>query len=127
MRQTVIVEGRFPGQNELVAMNRNGWHRGAGLKKDYTEWGRVYFSNALRSGCVPITEEADLDIIWYEKDRRRDHDNILAGLKFILDGAVAAGFLPDDSQKYIGTIHSEIRVDKNNQRVEITFIERDAG
>lgn len=123
MEQMIVIEGRLDGLNEIIASSRSGWKTGAREKKDLTEWCRYFFLAALKDGRVsPITGRADIDVTWYEFDRRRDHDNILAGLKFILDGAVRAGVLPDDSQKYIRDIHSTVKVDKKNPRVEVRFV-----
>ena len=119
---TVVIDGRLPGMNELIAKNRNSWQQGAESKFNNTQWCRLFFMNALRTGNLkPLKKKCDLYVVWYEPNRKRDPDNILAGLKFILDGAVKSGAIPDDSQKYIGEIHSVIRVDTKRPRVEITF------
>ena len=108
--------------NELIAKNRNSWQQGAKSKQNNTQWCRLFFMNALRTGAIkPVKKRQDVYVFWYEPNKKRDPDNILAGLKFILDGAVLAGFLPDDSQKYIRNIFSEIRVDAKRPRVEVTF------
>lgn len=69
----------------------------------------------------PVT----LKITWYEKDRRRDIDNITFATKFIQDALVKEKIIVDDSQKYICKIEHEVLVDKNNPRIEISLIERD--
>lgn len=48
---------------------------------------------------LPEFNKVVIIITWYEPDERRDPDNIMAGQKFILDGLVAAGTIPNDSQK----------------------------
>lgn len=123
----VVIEGTLPGMNDVISRNRNTWQSGAALKKRSTDWCYAFFFNALRTGAIkPVTKQVDIHVKWYEKNRRRDHDNVLAGgLKMILDGAVKAGVLPDDSQKWVADIHSEIDVDRNRPRVEIEFNERE--
>jgi Holliday junction resolvase RusA-like endonuclease len=51
----------------------------------------------------PLNDELPiyLDITWMEPNRRRDADNVQAGVKFILDGMVEAGFIPNDTQRYV--------------------------
>lgn len=72
---------------------------------------------------LPKFEKAYLVITWFEPDRRRDPDNIMAGQKFILDGLVAAKVIPNDNQKYIVSIIHRFRVDKQNPRVEVEIID----
>jgi len=72
---------------------------------------------------IPRFEKAYFIITWYEPDLRRDPDNIMAGQKFILDGLVAAGVLPGDSQKYILGIYHRFKVDRKNPRVEVEIVD----
>jgi Holliday junction resolvase RusA-like endonuclease len=61
---------------------------------------------------------------WYEKDRRRDKDNISGyGRKVIQDGLVKAGVLLDDGWKDIDSFSDEFAVDKQRPRVEIEIEE----
>lgn len=64
-----------------------------------------------------------LKISWYEPNRRRDIDNITAGMKFILDGMVKASVIKDDSQRYVKGVEHEFYVDRVNPRVEVEIIE----
>jgi len=65
----------------------------------------------------------DVTCTWITKDLRKDPDNVSAGVKFILDGLVQAGILPDDRRKQINSIKHEFGVDKQNPRVEIVIKE----
>ena len=60
---------------------------------------------------------------WYEKDRRRDLDNIYSGKKFILDALVKCGVLQNDTQKWVIGLVDRIHTDKRNPRIEVTIIE----
>jgi len=120
----VVIEGRLPGTNELVSANRNSWQRGSSQKKNYTLWCEACIKKSLRNKTIiPPYKRVDLYITWYEMNARRDPDNIIGGLKYLLDGAVKSGAIPDDSQKYIRNIHSFIEVDKKHPRVEVEFKE----
>lgn len=67
----------------------------------------------------PVT----LDITWYEKDRRRDIDNIVYGVKFIADSLVKAKILEDDGQRYVRSIINHVKVDSQNPRIEVEIIQ----
>lgn len=61
---------------------------------------------------------------WYERNKRRDKDNISSfGRKIIQDGLVQAGVLPDDGWEYIDGFSDDFWVDKKNPRVEVEIEE----
>ena len=64
-----------------------------------------------------------LEIKWYEKNKRRDPDNVFSAIKYILDSLVEAGVFPNDGQKQVAGIINWIKVDKKNPRIEITIYE----
>jgi len=72
---------------------------------------------------LPKFEKVVLIITWHEPDRRRDPDNIMGGQKFILDGLVMAGVIPDDSQKHIQGIVHRFGIDRKNPRIEVEIVE----
>ena len=113
------IPGRLPGLNEIIAAAKSHYAKYSTEKKEYTEevaW-------LAKQARLPKFEKAYLVITWFEPDRRRDPDNIMAGQKFILDGLVAAGAIPNDSQKYIQGIVHRFRVDKRNPRVEVEIVD----
>lgn len=65
----------------------------------------------------------DLDITWHCKDKRKDKDNIAAGLKFILDGLVEVGLIDNDGWKQVNDFTHRFRVDKLNPRIEVAIKE----
>ena len=110
------IEGRLPGLNEMIDAAKQGkgkYQPYAMMKEEYTTM------VAWLAKKLPAYEKVVLIITWYEPDRRRDPDNIMAGQKFILDGLVQAGVIPDDSQKYILGIYHRFMVDRKNPRVEV--------
>ena len=56
---------------------------------------------------------------WYCPNARKDIDNVEFAKKFINDGIVAAGVLPDDSRKYVGETSNSFPIDKENPRVVV--------
>jgi Holliday junction resolvase RusA-like endonuclease len=72
---------------------------------------------------LPKYNRVDITITWYEPNAKRDIDNISTGAKFILDGLVKAGTIPDDSQRYINSIVHRFEIDRENPRVEVEIEE----
>lgn len=72
---------------------------------------RAHAQNALlrshlrRASKYPVV----IDITWYEKDARRDFDNITFAQKFILDSLVQIKVLKDDSRKFVKKVKSSHR------------------
>lgn len=57
---------------------------------------------------------------WYEKNRRRDLDNISSfGRKVIQDALVKSGVLKNDGWKEIISFSDEFYVDPDNPRIEV--------
>ena len=71
-----------------------------------------------------MTKNYCIKFCWYCKDKRSDPDNILHGVKYILDGMQKSGILPNDGWQNVsgGHIHS-FYTDKINPRVEVFFIQ----
>lgn len=111
------IPGRLPGLNEIIDAAKSHFGEYASMKETYTNM------VGWLAKKLPTYEKIALIITWYEPDRRRDPDNIMAGQKFILDGLVAAGTIPNDSQKYIQGIVHRFRVDKRNPRVEVEIVD----
>lgn len=115
-KQMLIINGRLPGRNESEKAARTSWATGANLKKKNTE--RVYWE-CMAQRLEPINGMAHITVTFFEKDYRRDTDNILGGLKYILDGLVNAGIIVDDGRKYVDLSVNPVMVDKKNPRIEI--------
>lgn len=121
----ITIDVRLPGLNEVIASNRVGWKSGSTDKRQETMICSAYAKSAMNGHHIkPFETKVDVVVRWFEKDKRRDHDNIIGGgLKMAFDGFVKAGLLPDDSQRYVGRIYSEVLTDRNNPRVEFEFYE----
>lgn len=109
------IPGRLPGLNEIIEAAKSHFGAYAKMKEEHT----TAITWLAKQARLAKFEKAYLVITWFEPDRRRDPDNIMAGQKFILDGLVQAGVLPGDSQKYIQGIYHRFRVDRKNPRVEV--------
>lgn len=78
-------------------MNRNRYI-GNSMKREYTE---VVSLAAYAAKLRPVSGPVELVFQWVEPNGRRDPDNIVFAKKFILDGLVEAGILPNDTQSDI--------------------------
>jgi len=63
--------------------------------------------------------------IWYLKDKMKDPDNVYFAQKYLYDGMVAGGLLPNDNYRHThgGIVHL-VNVDRRKPRVEL-FIFKD--
>jgi Holliday junction resolvase RusA-like endonuclease len=111
------IEGRLPGLNEMIEAAKSHFGAYASMKQTYTDM------VAWLAKKLPAYEKVAIIITWHEPDQRRDPDNIMAGQKFILDGLVAAGTIPNDSQKYVRGIVHRFKVDRKNPRVEVEIVD----
>lgn len=112
----IIIPGELPGMNEIIAVSKKRYILYSQMKKQYT----AVVSDAAEG--YPQLESADFIIHWFCKNNRKDKDNIIAGQKFIFDGLVHAGVLPNDGWKEIGDITHRLQVDKNNPRIEVEIL-----
>lgn len=113
----IEIPGRLPGLNEILDYAKRHYAEYSPIKKEHTT------AVAWLAKKLPKYEKVALIITWYEPDKRRDPDNIMAGQKFILDGLVMAGTIPNDSQKYVRGIVHRFKVDRKNPRVEVEIVD----
>jgi Holliday junction resolvase RusA-like endonuclease len=112
----VTIPGELPAMNEIIAAAKRSRYAYNDEKQAYTT---LVATEARLQGVVRF-ERADIHCHWVCKNRRKDKDNVQAGIKFVLDGLVQAGVLPNDGWRNIGTITHSFAVDKDRPRVEIT-------
>jgi Holliday junction resolvase RusA-like endonuclease len=118
----LTIPGRLPGLNELISNDRGNKFAAAKEKKTLTAW----VAALARKQCPFIfIRTVEITFAWYEKDERRDIDNVAAaGTKVILDGLVEASVLHDDGRKYVRAIHHLFPApDKTNPRIEVHIVE----
>lgn len=104
---TVRIPGRPPGGNALHRMGH--W----AVRKSREEWRDITYLSAAqalaeaRIAGTPWTvpKVAQVAAEWHFRTRRRrDYDNLVSGLKPLLDGLVQAGVILDDSTEYLATL-----------------------
>ena len=112
------IPGPLPGENEIIAAAKGFGGRGYGYAKIKKQWTAAAQSAA--AGVPPLTR-ARFTFIWHEVAKRRNPDNIAAGVKFVYDGLVAAGVLPNDGWNEIASWSNEFVVDKGSPGVEVVI------
>lgn len=111
-----IIPGRLPCMNDLIAANRLNKYAGAGVKKK-TQRQIILILQPQVQG-QRFTEKVNIRIEYYEKDMRRDEDNVMSAAKFILDAMQDMDIILNDSRKYVH-LTQEVFTDRDNPRIEI--------
>lgn len=117
----LLIEGELTALNEFIDAERRNRYIAAKIKKDETG----YCQDVAKKSGLKLQETdfpCALIITWYVKNKRKDADNIAFAKKFILDGLVEAGVLPNDNRKYVQGFIDIVKEDKECQRIEITFV-----
>lgn len=93
---SVMIQGKLPSLNEYVKACRTNKYAGARMKDSMEQlimW---------QLGLLPhITRPVFLRFTWFEKNHKRDKDNVAFGKKFVLDAFQKSGKLPNDNNHFI--------------------------
>ena len=119
--QSFTITGRLDGLNELINANRMNRYEGAKRKRAYTElcaWS-ARAARIRKPGRFPVM----VWIHWIEPNSRRDPDNIASGKKYILDGLMSAGVLPNDGPKQIRGFLDTFGTDQREPRIIVRLYE----
>jgi Holliday junction resolvase RusA-like endonuclease len=92
------------------------------MKQEFTD-GVAWASKMLR----PVSSPVHITFIYQEANRKRDPDNITFAKKFILDGLVKAGVLPNDTQAWVVGFTETWRVVPDDVGVEVRIVEEEDG
>lgn len=120
MIQTFFIPGRLPGLNEIILASTQRRGKGNAYSAMKKAWGREIGLIARMTGFQPI-ERGHFMFHHYEKDRRRDPDNFIAGAqKLILDALVSEELLPGDGWKQVLSIDHDWEVRAADDGVQLT-------
>lgn len=122
MEYKFTIPGRLEGLNNYTSANRTNPYKGGKVKRDNEDCVIWCIRRELKG--VHITKPVLIYYQFYEKDRRRDGDNILScAAKFIHDSLVKTQVLREDNRTCIPHFYHDIFVDKENPRIEVTITE----
>lgn len=118
MIQKIDIDNIPPNLNETLNMAKRHWGAYYSQKK---KWGKLIKDYCELSNMQPIETPVNITIQnTYPCKRRRDPDNII--MKFILDGIVEAGIIPDDTFEHINSIIiKKPTIEKKVKRTLITL------
>ena len=115
---TRFIPGPLPGRNEQEAAARTHYHTAAQLKDLWTSHvARIFAGSGQRYNRVKV------HFRFLEPNRRRDPDNIIAAMKYILDGIVAADIIKKDGWTQIAGLTFEWEVVERDPGVIVTVTE----
>ena len=122
MHYTLIIHGRLDNLNDYIKACRTNQYKGSHLKAKNEN--KVQAEIYEQFGRLRITHPVRMSYRWYEKDRRRDLDNVSSfGRKVIQDALVETRVLRNDGWKEITGFSDEFYVDKKNPRIEVEIEE----
>lgn len=96
------IQGRMQALNDYIKDNRGAKGKFMGNKMKQAQTDDVAeqiqkFADQFYDGRVPyVSGLVRVEFHWIEINRKRDPDNFIFAKKFILDGMVKAGMLPND-------------------------------
>lgn len=110
MIQEFFVAGQLPGMNEIIAACKSGRGKGNAYSRMKRQWNNYIATVAVACKLFRVTKPVRVKCLWREPNRRRDPDNVQAGVKFLLDSLVSAGILEGDSQRHVKEIQHIVTV-----------------
>jgi len=118
----LTVELPLPTLNDVLNYAKRHWSFYSIKKKKETK--RIaWLARAER--LKPIERPVDVRCLWLTKNRKTDPDNVAHAIKYVLDGLVVAKVFPNDTRKWIKTLHHDFGVDKSRPRVIVEWEEED--
>ena len=111
----IVIQGQLAALNEHDGANRANRFAGAKLKKEMTNLVAMQVAR-----MKPIEQPVFFTFHWFISTRH-DPDNIRFATKYLLDGLVKAGKLPNDNQKWVLGFHGDyfVRVPKGKEKIVI--------
>ena len=123
MEYLLVIPGRLPGLNEYISAERANRYKAAKLKRESEDLVALAIRKCLHG--VHIRRPVYMEYYWFEKDIRRDCDNIAFAKKFIQDALVQCSILKDDGRNFVVGFSDKFDVDKKNPRIEVLIREAD--
>lgn len=118
MEYLLVISGRLDGLNDYIKAERTSKYKAAQMKYENETVVLYAAQNCLKD--IHIRRPVYMEYIWYEKDRRRDMDNISSfGRKVIQDALVRGGFIKNDGWKEILGFSDTFQIDRKNPRIEV--------
>ena len=122
MQYKLVIPDSLPGLNQYQYACRSHFSKGAEMKKNAIMIVSAYIYQQLKG--IEINNKVRIDYIWYEKNKKRDLDNISSfGRKVIQDALVDNGTLKNDGWENVVGFSDTFYIDKDNPRIEVIITE----
>lgn len=122
MIHQIVIPHVFHSLNEYIDANRaarGGRYGGNSMKQDDQAIIRAYLPK------IKIKKPIYIEYTFYERNRRRDLDNVSGYFhKIFQDALVSAGIIPDDGWQWVKGFSDDFAIDQRYPRVEVMIIER---
>ena len=112
----ITLQGEFADLNTHDNANRRNRFAGSKLKKEETD--RVAWELCKEKPIPKSIRPIHIDFIWHCKNKKKDKDNVAFAKKYIFDGMVKAGLLPNDGWNEIEDWTDSFQV-SNEPKVEL--------
>lgn len=124
MEYLLVIPGRLDNLNDFIRADKVSRYKGGEMKANNENIVSAYILRCLRG--VKIEKPVYMEYTWFEKNKRRDLDNISSfGRKVIQDALVNHGVLKNDGWKEIKGFSDKFFVDADNPRIEVLIREVD--
>ena len=122
MEYLLTVHARLNNLNDYISAERTSRDKGADMKARNEALVKIAIRQQMRG--IRIEKPVYMEYRWYEKNRRRDLDNISSfGRKVIQDALVQTHVLQNDGWKEIAGFSDDFFVDAENPRIEVLIRE----
>lgn len=112
----LIITGRLPSLNEYTLANRNNRFGGASMKRKAEA---IITMAIIEQNLLPVKGKVSVDFVWYEKDMKRDPDNIAFAKKFVFDALVKNEIIKSDGWRGVKGFTDTFEIDKQQPRIEV--------
>lgn len=99
-RFTFWIDGQLPARNDSEGAARACWQAGSALKRKHTRLVEIAARRVKDVAWVPM-RQFTVRVEYRCPNRRKDPDNIIGGLKYILDGLQEANVITNDGWRNV--------------------------
>ncbi len=122
MEYLLVIPTRLNNLNDYITADRTNRYKGAAMKARNEVLVKVTIKQQMRS--IRIERPVYMEYTWYERNKRRDLDNISSfGRKVIQDALVQTRVLVNDGWNEIVGFSDQFYVDAANPRIEVLIRE----
>ena len=122
MEYLLVIRARLNNLNDYIGAERTNRYKAAKMKARNENLVKIAIKQQMRG--LRIEKPVYMAYQWYEKNRRRDLDNISSfGRKVIQDALVQTHVLQNEGWKEIAGFSDDFFVDADNPRIEVLIRE----